>query len=335
MNSVSRRTALNLTLGTVAGLAGVLTTKHAQAAAEFTLKYANNSPINHPLTLRPQEAMEAIRAGDERQGRDPDVPEQPARLGHRRAGQLRSARIESFTLSPLILSILVPNASINGVGFAWPAYDKVWPAMDGDLGAFVRGRSRRRSLRLREDVGQRLPADHVLDEAHQVGAGPRGLQDPRPRVAALDLDVPGVRRRARRPSTSRRPIRRSRPRWSRARRTPWPSSTIGKLYEVQKNLSMTNHMWDGFWFLAEGRTWGEPVAEGGTDRHREALVNAAALREREDMFKLNKLETKLGTTGGGHVRAQARVPPPSGPSYGAPASTRNGRRSSARMSGSC
>ena len=28
-----------------------------------------------------------------------------------------------------------------------------------------------------------------------------------------------------------------------------------KLYEVQKYCSMTNHMWDGFWFLANGNAW--------------------------------------------------------------------------------
>ena len=28
-----------------------------------------------------------------------------------------------------------------------------------------------------------------------------------------------------------------------------------KLYEVQKYCSLTNHMWDGFWFLANGKAW--------------------------------------------------------------------------------
>jgi TRAP-type C4-dicarboxylate transport system substrate-binding protein len=28
-----------------------------------------------------------------------------------------------------------------------------------------------------------------------------------------------------------------------------------KFYEVQKYCSITNHMWDGFWFLANRRAW--------------------------------------------------------------------------------
>ena len=31
--------------------------------------------------------------------------------------------------------------------------------------------------------------------------------------------------------------------------------STAKLYEVQKYCSLTNHMWDGFWFLANGRAW--------------------------------------------------------------------------------
>ena len=58
-----------------------------------------------------------------------------------------------------------------------------------------------------------------------------------------------------------------------------------KLFEVQKYLSLTNHMWDGFWFLANRRAW---------ERLPEDLraivaknINAAALLERADVAKLN------------------------------------------------
>src|SRR5258708_12918370 len=53
--------------------------------------------------------------------------------------QIRSGGVEFFTLSGLILATLVPAASINGIGFAFPDYDPVWKAMAGELGAFVRG----------------------------------------------------------------------------------------------------------------------------------------------------------------------------------------------------
>src|SRR5205085_7681334 len=50
-----------------------------------------------------------------------------------------SGGVEFFTLSGLILATLVPAASISGIGFAFPDYDTVWKAMDGSLGAHIRG----------------------------------------------------------------------------------------------------------------------------------------------------------------------------------------------------
>ena len=106
--------------------------------AEFTYKFANNLPDTHPLNIRAREMAAAIKTEtngrfelqifpNNQLGADTDV-----------LSQLRSGGVEFFTMSGLILAILVPAASINGMGFAFPDYPTVWKAMDGDLGAFVR-----------------------------------------------------------------------------------------------------------------------------------------------------------------------------------------------------
>jgi TRAP-type C4-dicarboxylate transport system substrate-binding protein len=54
---------------------------------------------------------------------------------------------------------------------------------------------------------------------------------------------------------------------------------------VQKYCSLTNHMWDGFWFLANRRAW-----EALPDDIRTVVaknINAAGLKERDDVTKLN------------------------------------------------
>jgi tripartite ATP-independent transporter DctP family solute receptor len=58
-----------------------------------------------------------------------------------------------------------------------------------------------------------------------------------------------------------------------------------KLYEVQKYLSVTNHMWDGFWFLANRRAWEALPAD--VCPIIEAEMNTAAVAERDDVAKLN------------------------------------------------
>ena len=40
-----------------------------------------------------------------------------------------------------------------------------------------------------------------------------------------------------------------------AQENPLAIIQTAKLYEVQKYCSMTNHMWDGFWFLGNRRAW--------------------------------------------------------------------------------
>ena len=61
--------------------------------------------------------------------------------------------------------------------------------------------------------------------------------------------------------------------------------STAKLYEVQKYCSLTNHMWDGFWMLANRRAW------AALPKDAQEIVaknwNAAALLERADVAKLN------------------------------------------------
>jgi tripartite ATP-independent transporter DctP family solute receptor len=59
----------------------------------------------------------------------------------------------------------------------------------------------------------------------------------------------------------------------------------GKLYEVQKYLSVTNHMWDGFWFLANKRAFMALPEADRTIVERE--FNRSALDERKDIAALN------------------------------------------------
>ena len=69
-----------------------------------------------------------------------------------------------------------------------------------------------------------------------------------------------------------------------------------KLYEVQKYCSMTNHMWDGFWFLSNRKAWERLPKDLQTivAKH----VNAAGLKERADVAELNaSLQKDLASKG--------------------------------------
>ena len=107
--------------------------------AEFTYKYANNLPDAHPLNVRAKEMAAAIKTETNGKFDLQIFPNNQLGSDTDMLSQIRSGGIEFFTLSGLILATLVPAASINGIGFAFPDYDTVWKAMDGELGAYVRG----------------------------------------------------------------------------------------------------------------------------------------------------------------------------------------------------
>ena len=65
---------------------------------------------------------------------------------------------------------------------------------------------------------------------------------------------------------------------------PLPLIDSAKFYEVQKYCSLTNHAWDGFWFVASGRIWKGVPAEVQTG-HRQAHQRGRPAKQREDIAK--------------------------------------------------
>ncbi|MBB6307946.1 TRAP transporter substrate-binding protein [Xanthobacter tagetidis] len=283
--SLTRRTLLKASAASA--LVGGIAAPHVARAqaAEFSYKYANNLPVTHPMNVRANEMVEAIKK--ETNGRVEIKVFPSSQLGGDTdmLSQLRSGGIEFFTLSPLILSTLVPNASISGIGFAFPDYAAVWKAMDGELGAYVRGQIAKSGI---------VALDKIWDNGfRQITTSTKPIQ-----TAA---DLKGLKIRV--------PVS---PLWTSmfkafdsapaslnfsevytalqtgavdAQENPLAIISTAKLYEVQKYCSLTNHMWDGFWFLANRRAF-ERLPE---DLRAIVVknVNAAGVKERADVVELN------------------------------------------------
>ena len=289
--TVDRRSLIKTTIAGVVLAPAVLRITKV-GAAEFTLKYANNSPVTHPLTIRTKEAMEAIA---KETGGKVDIQVFPNnQLGSDTdmLSQLRSGALEFFTLSPLILSTLVTKASINGVGFAWPGYDKVWPAMDGELGAWVRAEIAKSGLVAFEkmyDNGFR----QVTSSTRPINA-PSDLDGFKIRVPPSPLWTSMFKAFGAAPLSINFSETYSalQTKVAEGQENPLAIISAAKLYEVQKYLAKTNHMWDGFWFLANGKAWAGLPKEVQTviTKH----VDAQAIKQREDIAGLNStLETEL------------------------------------------
>jgi tripartite ATP-independent transporter DctP family solute receptor len=264
--------------------------------AQWSYKYANNLPDTHPMNVRAREMAAAIK---EQTGGRFDLQIFPSsQLGSDTdtLSQIRSGGVEFFTLSGLILSTLVPPASINGMGFAFPSYDAVWKAMDGDLGAYVRAQIAKSGL---------IAMDKIWDNGfRQTTTSTKPIVTPddfkgmKLRVPpsplwtsmfkALDASPASINFNEVYSALQTKIVD--------GQENPLAIISTAKLYEVQKYCSLTNHMWDGFWFLANQRAW-----EALPDDVRGIVaknINLAGLKEREDVAELNAtLQQSLAAKG--------------------------------------
>ncbi|MGH6624214.1 MAG: TRAP transporter substrate-binding protein [Burkholderiaceae bacterium] len=253
--------------------------------AEFTYKYANNLPITHPMNVRAKEMAEAVRADTKGRVVIEIYPSNQLGTDTDMLSQLRSGGIEFFTLSGLILATLVPASSISGIGFAFPDYDTVWKAMDGDLGAYIRGQIGKSNLVAMDKIWDN--GFRQITSSTRPIASPDDLKSFKIRVPvspmwtsmfkAFDAAPTSINFGELYSALQTKVVE--------GQENPLAIISTGKLYEVQKYCSITNHMWDGFWFLANKRAW---------ERLPEDLraivaknINAAALNERKDVAALN------------------------------------------------
>ena len=224
-------------------------------AAEFSYKYANNSPVSHPLNIRTTEAAKRIKEKTSGKVEIQVFPNNQLGSDTDMLSQLRSGALEFFTLSGLILSTLVPVASINGVGFAFKDYSQVWPTMDGALGTLVRGEIAKRGLyAFAKMYDNGYPPDHQLHQADQDAGGPQASRSAcRPARSGP--------RCSRHSAPHRPPINFNevytalQTKVVDGQENPLSLIDTAKLYEVQKYVAITNHMWDGFWFLANKKAF--------------------------------------------------------------------------------
>lgn len=264
---------------------GSLGFSSSSRGADFTLKFANNLPISHPMNVRAREMAKAI--SDETNGalRIQIFPSSQLGSDTDTLAQVRSGAVDMFALSPVILGTFIPSAQISAVGFAFKDYETVWRAMDGELGAHVR-----REI----EKSQTLFAfDHIWDSGYRViTTSTRQVTSPDDLVA-MKLRVPpspiimSIFRAFQAAPTSinfTEVYSALQTRLVEGQENPLAIISSTKLYEVQKYCSLTNHVWDGFWMLGNSTSFARLPADFQAIVRKH--VNAAVLAERSDLAVL-------------------------------------------------
>jgi tripartite ATP-independent transporter DctP family solute receptor len=281
-----------------AGGAAVALPRFALAENEIKLKYGTAFPADHPGTLRIKEAAEAIKKDT---GGKVDLQVYPtSQLGSEpdMISQTRAGAIDIMSTAGTNLQTLVPTAGINGVAFAFKDYATVWAAMDGDLGTYVRTALAKVNLHA---------YDKVLDNGYRnVTSATKPINTPDD-LKGFKIRVPGIPLwismfKALGASPTAIPFGELysalQTKVVDGQENPLALIQSAKLYEVQKFCSLTGHTWDGHFIFGNAKKLNALPKE--VQLSLDKNLNAAALKQREDIAKLNADAqaqlTKLGIT---------------------------------------
>jgi len=257
----------------------------AWGQAQFKMKCANIMPGDHPLNVRLTEASAKIKQETNGQIDLSIFPSSQLGTDGDMLSQVRAGAIDLFVQSGLILGALVPVAAINGIGFAFEDYSKVWQAMDGPLGkniqaafakanlvafdkmwdnGFRQALSTTKPIRTPEDFKSfkiRVPPSPLWTSLFKaLGAAPISIAWAETYTALQTKMADGIE-------------------------NALATIYFSKMYEISKQLSYTNHMWDGFWTVANRKSLEALPASSRDTLVR--VINEAAMKQRVDVEKLN------------------------------------------------
>jgi tripartite ATP-independent transporter DctP family solute receptor len=268
-------------------------------AADYMFRQFHNQATSSPLHRRLVEMWAAI--GAESGGRvaaevfaenDGIAGSDPAALKI-----LISGELDFFTLMGGILGQAVPVAEVQQVPFAFRSAVEAHAAADGALGGYLREEmaakgihgfpvgafdngmrqtsSTRRPITAPKDFERlriRLPAGQMFtDTFRALGAEP------------VTINVNGIYQALKDGKVD-------------AQENPLAVNEVFKLYEVQKHVAMTNHMWSGFNLMANGALWRKlpQDIQGIIERNAAKFVRA----QRDDQGRFNAgLRTTLAERG--------------------------------------
>jgi tripartite ATP-independent transporter DctP family solute receptor len=271
-------------------------TQRADAAPVFRYRLGTNLAPTHPLNVTLSKAIANIKARTDGRMQIMLFPNSALGSDTNMLSQIRTGAVQFFTLSGLILSTLVPEAALSGVGYAFKNYDQVWSAMDGKVGAYIRSRIADHGL---------TAFDNIFDNGfREVTTSTKPILTPAD-LEGLKIRVPfaalwtSLFKDFGAVPTSinfNEVYSALQTHLADAQENPLAIIETSKMYQVQKYCSLTNHMWDGFWFLANPAAFEKLPAKIQAIVQEE--INHAALAERKSVSTLTaSLQGKLAGQG--------------------------------------
>jgi len=239
--------------GAIAG-ASILLPRFAKAA-EINWKFTSSQAASHPSTIRYIEASERVK--QKSNGKMEITVFHSGQLGTDldTFTQVRIGGVQMMVLSNLLTATAAPLGSLPSMPFALQTYDAIWQAMDGKLGKLLRTDL--------EKAGY-MTTDKILDSGfHQMTSSHKpintvaDMQGFKLRAPPSPLIVATWRAIGAAPTTMNFSELYTALQTGVVEGQEGPLVYIrtNRLFEVQKYLSLTSHIWDGWYTLINPRAF--------------------------------------------------------------------------------
>jgi tripartite ATP-independent transporter DctP family solute receptor len=254
-------------------------------AAEFTYKLATAQDPTHPVNVRAQEAANRIREATNGRLEIRVFPASQLGSDSDQLSQVRSGGVEFCNQAGSTLSVLVPSAGIANTGFAFNGYADVWKAMDGGVGSYIRKQI--------EKVGIVSVSQAWDNGFRQVSTSTKQIHTPadlqglkiRVPVSPMLTSVFQSLGAGATPINFNELYSALQTKLVEGQENALPTIETSKIYEVQKYIAMTGHVWDNYWIL------GNPMAFRRLPPDIQTIVkrefDRSGLDERADIARLS------------------------------------------------
>jgi tripartite ATP-independent transporter DctP family solute receptor len=288
----SRRTFL----AGAAGLASIAIIPRPAGAAQFNWKLAFVSKADHPVGVRSIEMAKKVLADT---GGRLDIqvfPNSTLITDADLVASIRSNTVQMVIPIGSTLSSIAPSAGIEGIGFAFTTQDQALKAYDAGLGDVVRKEV--------ADKGMYAFPKVWVNGFRQVTTGSRAIHTAadlaglkmRTAVSKVWIDLFTALGAAPTPIDASALYTSLQTHVVDGQETPLAVIEADHFYEVQKYVSLTNHMWSNFWFIANADAYHSLPADVRQILDRN--MDAAADLQRKDMLGLTQSTMAKLTTQG-------------------------------------
>lgn len=241
--------------GSATALASINILRLPARAAQFEYKWAHDLPVTYPMHKR----MVAMADDIEREtsGRLKLSIYPNSILGGQSAmlSQMRSGAIQFLSTMNVVYTQVVPAAGIEALGFAFKDAQQAVKTMEGPLGTYVREQFMARNIyacEKRWSLGMR-----------QVCSNDKSIKRPedfdgfkmRTPPGQISVDLFRTLGASPTPITATEMYTSLKTRLVDGLELPVDAVQLFKIYEVIKYISITNHMWTGYFVTANLDAW--------------------------------------------------------------------------------